>query len=168
MSDLPTRSEPDPGDTDARPRIRRRLHQLVMALCALALLGTFGMVLGPFLNDRTIEADRGRALAVVTGVGMLRTTVDFQDERGIYHSPSTGLLYPTALGEGQRVWVNYAKSDPDLVKVEHREWTLSIIPALSVGFWVLVVSGILWAGVNFFTRPRQENTKTGTGEGKSP
>ncbi|MGP6174837.1 DUF3592 domain-containing protein [Corynebacterium sp. A21] len=126
------------------------------------MLGTFGMVGGAFLNDRSIESDPGRALAVVTGVGALRTTVDFQDEEGIYHAPSTGLLYPTGLGEGQRVWVNYAKSDPDLVKVEHREWTLSIIPALSVGFWVLVVTGILWWAVNFSTRPKMKSEETDT------
>ncbi|QGU06388.1 hypothetical protein COCCU_02145 [Corynebacterium occultum] len=160
MSEIPTPVE------DARPGVRRRLHQLVLALCTLALLGTFGMVAGPFLNDRSIAADQGRALAIVTGVGALRTTVDFQDEEGIYHSPSTGLLYPTGLGEGQRVWVNYAKSDPDLVKVEHREWTLSIIPALSVGFWVLVVTAILWFSVNFFTRPKKVAGKPGTAGSK--
>lgn len=107
------------------------------------------MVIGPFLNDRTIAADPGRALAQVTDVGSFRTTVDFQDENGIFHSPATGLLYPTGLGEGQRVWVNYARTSPDLVKVEGREWTLSIIPALSVGAVATVIAGLLWLAVGF-------------------
>lgn len=139
----------------SRPRMRRRLHQLVIVLFTLAMLGSVAMVGGPFLNDREIESDPGRALATVTGVGMLRTTVDYQDGEGLYHSPPTGLLYPSELGEGQRVWVNYSKENPDLVKVEGREWTLSIIPALSVATVVLAVSAALWWTVNLFTRPRR-------------
>lgn len=135
-----------------RGRLRRRARQLVIALYVAGILGCVAMVIGPYLNDRTIEADPGRALAQVTNVGSYRTTVDFQDEKGIFHSPATGLLYPTGLGEGQRVWVNYAKSDPDLVKVEGREWTLSVIPALSVGSVVTVIAGLLWFAVGFIGR----------------
>lgn len=143
----------------SRPRVRRRLHQLVLALFVLAMLGCVAMIGGPFIHDREIESDPGRSLATVTGVGTLRTNVDFQDEEGIYHSPPTGLLYPTGLGEGQRVWVNYSKSNPDLVKVEHRKWTLSIIPALSVAAVASAVAAVLWWLVNFFTRPRRKTAE---------
>ena len=78
--------------------IARRLHQVVMALWAAAMLGTVAMVVGPALNDRAIASDPGRALATVTDTGWMRTTIDYQDEDGIYHSPPTGLLYPTGLG----------------------------------------------------------------------
>ncbi|WP_027004225.1 DUF3592 domain-containing protein [Corynebacterium halotolerans] len=132
--------------------LRRRLHQLIMALAAAGLLGCVAMVAGPMINDRTIAADPGRTLATVTAVDTFRTTVVYQDEEGIYHSPPTGLLYPTGVGEGQRVWVTYAKEDPDLVKVENRAWTLSIIPALSVAAAVAVVGGLSWWLVSFFTR----------------
>lgn len=74
---------------------RRRVRQLILVLYAAALVGMAGMVIGPFLNDRTIGANPGRALATVTDVGTLRTFVDFQDSKGIYHTPPTGLLYPT-------------------------------------------------------------------------
>ncbi len=134
------------------PRLRRRLRQLILALTTVALLGCVALVIGPALNDRAIAQDPGRALATVTAVGTFRTTVVYQDEEGIYHSPSTGLLYPTGLGEGQRVWVSYAKSDPELVKVENRAWTLSIIPALSVAGGIAVVAGLFWWAVGFFTR----------------
>lgn len=118
------------------------------------------MVIGPFLNDRTIEGNSGRALAQVTDVGSYRTTVDFQDENGIYHSPATGLLYPTGLGEGQRVWVNYAKSDPDLVKVEGRKWTLSIIPALSVAAVATAIWSVLWLGMGRIGRRSDDANET--------
>lgn len=126
--------------------VRRRVRQLLLVLYVAALVGIAGMVIGPFLNDRTIGANPGRALATVTDVGTLRTFVDFQDSEGIYHTPPTGLLYPTGLGEGQQVWVLYAKNNPDLVKVEGREWTLSIIPALSSAAAATLIAGVLWWG----------------------
>lgn len=143
----------------SRPRVRRRLHQLVIVLSTLAMLGCVAMVGGPFINDRKIESDPGRALATVTEVGVLRTTVDYQDEDGIYHSPPTGLLYPTGLGEGQRVWVTYSRENPELVKVENREWTLSIIPASSVAVVVAMVTALAWWLVNFLTRPKRESVE---------
>lgn len=132
--------------------VRRRLRQLIMLLYAVALLSCVAMVVGAAANDRAIAADPGRALATVTGVGSLRTTVEYQDREGIYHSPPTGLLYPTGLGEGQRVWVTYAQSDPDLVKVENREWTLSVIPALSLAAGSTAIAVLSWWLVSSLTR----------------
>lgn len=134
-----------------RERIRRRGRQLVLMLYAVAMLGSAAMVIGPFMNDTTINSDPGRALATVTGTDWLRTAVEYRDETGIYHSPLTGLLYPTGLGQGQRVWVAYAKTDPDLVKVEGREWTLSVIPALSVALLSTVIAALLWWAVGKIT-----------------
>ena len=85
---------------------RRRLHQLTLALYLAALVGVVAMIIGPALNDHTIATHPARALATVKDVGMLRTTVDFQDSEGIYHTPQHGLLYPSGLGEGQQVWCN--------------------------------------------------------------
>ena len=84
---------------------RRRLHQLILAVYVALIVGSVSLVVGPFLNDRAISAQPSRALATVKDVGALRTTVDFQDSDGIYHSPRQGLLYPTYLGKGQQVWV---------------------------------------------------------------
>ena len=42
------------------------------------------------------------------------------------------------------MWVLYAKSNPDLVKVEGREWTLSIIPALSSAAVATLIAGACW------------------------
>ena len=144
-----------------RENIGRRVRQLVLLLYAAALLGAVSMVIGPALNDRTINEDPGRALATVTGTSWLRTTADYRDEEGIYHSPPTGLLYPTGLGEGQRVWVTYAKSDPDLVKVEGREWTLSVIPAISVALVTTVVAAVVWWAAGRAARPRRRSPEVG-------
>ena len=40
------------------------------------------------------------------------------------------------------MWVTYAKDNPDLVKVEGREWTLSIIPSLSVALVTTVIAAV--------------------------
>lgn len=132
-----------------RPRILHRTRQGVIGAYVLALLGCAAMLLGPWINDRAIEQDPGRALATVTGVTAWRTTVEYQDEQGMYHLPATGLLYPSGLGEGQNVWVTYARTDPDLVKVEGRGWSLAVIPAASVGIAATAVAALLWwvAGV---------------------
>lgn len=124
--------------------LRKRVRQFIVALYVLACLGCAAMVIGPALNDRTIDANPGRALAEVTDVGWRRTTVDYQDAEGIFHSPPGGVAYPGGLQEGQRVWVTYAVDDPDLVKVEGREWTLALTPAISSWLVCTVVAGLLW------------------------
>lgn len=142
----------------ARPTVRRRLRQLILGLLACSLLGCAAMVGGAALNDRIIHNDPGRAMATVTGTSWFRTTVDYQDGRGVYHSPPSGLLYPTGLGEGQNVWVTYSQSNPDLVKVEGRGWMLSIIPALSVAVVCLIIAGLLWWAVSVGLRDRGDRT----------
>ncbi|WKK62283.1 DUF3592 domain-containing protein [Corynebacterium sp. P3-F1] len=119
------------------------------------MLGSVAMVAGPALNDFTISRDPGRGIATVTGVGFTHTSVEYQDEEGRFHSPQRGLLYPSGLGEGQQVWVTYAKSDPDIVKVEGRGWTLAVVPALSVGAVATVVAEAAWLAVNVLGATRR-------------
>lgn len=131
--------------------VRRRGHQLVYLLCACALLGAFALVGGAAIHDRKIESDPGRSLATVTDVSWMRTTVSYRDDHGVYHSPAEGLLYPTGLGQGQNVWVNYSRSEPELVKVEGRKWTLSIIPALSIAVVSLIIAAAAWWLISWST-----------------
>lgn len=135
-------------------RLRRRVNQLIVALYAVALLASVAMVIGPFINDMKIGADPQRALGTITGVDWMRTAVEYQDADGIYYQPSSGLLYPTGLVPGQQVWVNYAADNPELVKVEGREWTLSIIPALSVTVVSTLITGGAWWMVNYRRREK--------------
>lgn len=127
--------------------IYRRLRQAILILWVMAMIGSAAMVGGAGINDYRIHSNEGRALATVTGQTWLRTTVDFQDDDGRFHTPRSGLLYPSGLGQGQRVWVTYAKDEPTLVKVEGRMWTLSIIPALSVAAVSTIIAGAAWIGV---------------------
>ena len=110
------------------------------------------MVVGAYLNDRTINQGQGRALGRITAVTPIRTSVEFQDVTGILHTPRNGLLYPTGVAEGQRVWVTYALSDPDLVKVEGRTWRLAFVPAGSS----FVVATLIAGGV-FLVLRRAKN-----------
>ena len=128
-------------------RWHRRAHQVVLALYVFATLGCVAMVGGPALNDARIHADPGRGTATVTEAGRMRTFVEYQTEDGQLVSPPRGLLYPTGLGEGQQVWVTYAKSDPDLVKVEGRGWALALKPALSVWVVSTLVAAAGWFAV---------------------
>ena len=134
---------------------QRRLHQLIIVLYMCAMLGSVAMVAGPAYNDYMISRDPGRGIATVTGVSWTRTSVDYQDEQGQFHSPQRGLLYPSGLGDGQQVWVTYAKRDPEIVKVEGRGWTLAIVPALSVGAVSTLVAAAAWLGVNALSGKRQ-------------
>lgn len=151
-----------------RRQWRRRLHQLVATLCLAGLLGSAAMIGGAAANDHRIESDPGRALATVTGTSLLRTTVEFRDGEGLYRAPSTGVLYPTGLAEGQQVWVQYSRADPDLVKVAGRGWTLAIIPGLSVAVLVVVVTLVLWQLISFATRPKAHPHRTSTSTPRTP
>ncbi|GAB3073626.1 DUF3592 domain-containing protein [Corynebacterium aquatimens] len=132
----------------------------MLYLCAM--LGCAAMVMGPAYNDYVIGKDPGRGIATVTGVTSVRTYVEYQDDQGSYHFPQTGLLYPSGLGEGQQVWVTYARSKPDLVKVEGRTWTLSIIPALSVAVVSTVVAALAWFSVSSAFAPRKADEGEGS------
>ncbi|WP_303199967.1 DUF3592 domain-containing protein [Corynebacterium sp.] len=142
-------------------RMKRRVAQAVILLYVTAMLGSGAMLAGAGLNDYLIDKDPGRALARVTSVTKIKAIVEFQDDQGRVHSPESGLLYPTGLGAGQRVWVTYARSNPNLVKVQGREWTLAIIPTLSV---VAVINLVAAIGVFLVRRikpqPKAPRTRT--------
>ncbi|AKK04713.1 hypothetical protein CMUST_01820 [Corynebacterium mustelae] len=142
-------------------RIKRRVVQAVFVLYAVAMLGSGAMLAGAGLNDYMIDKDPGRALARVTSVTKTRAIVEFQDDQGRVHSPESGLLYPTGLGAGQRVWVTYARSNPNLVKVQGREWTLAIIPTLSTIAVINVVAviGVILAR-KITPQPKPVRTRT--------
>lgn len=148
------------------PRLRR-WHQGVLIGYMLMAVLSLGIVIGPYMNDRAISANSERALATVTSVGNLRTMVEYQDADGYYRAPSTGVLYPSDLREGQRVWVEYSREDPSLVKVEGREWTLSIIPALSVWLSSSLIAIMLWAipDIRTYQRNQQKREQQGVQDG---
>lgn len=122
----------------------RFLRQVLLFLLLCLFISCAGLVVGCVLNDRAIEQNMGQSVASVRSVELLRTTVDFVDENGDFQSPPTGLLYPVGLEEGQRVRVEYDRTDPDVVRVAGRTWTLSLIPAASIAVVGLIVAAPLW------------------------
>lgn len=150
----------EPAAEQPTPTRFRRGKQLVVAFTAFAAAVCLGMVATAALNDYRIGSDQAFATADVVNVGVLRTTVRFPDEYGVYHQPDRGLLYPIGLEAGQRVRVEYQKSEPRNVKVQGRGWTLAWIPALSSLVVAMVLSGCLW----LLVRWRENSWKAQQGE----
>lgn len=112
------------------PLQRVQLGVTVFAI-ALSILAVW-LVLAAWRNDHTIASDKGTATAEVLSAGKLRSAVSFVTPDGVTHNPRLGVLYPTNLTAGQRIDVEYARSDPDLVRVAGRNASVAVVPALSV------------------------------------
>lgn len=127
----------------------RRTVQLVLGLFVLVTAVSGMLVANSALSDWQISQDKGTAVAEVVDPGNgtfgehSKVLVRYRDESSVYHSPERGLKYPTGLRQGDRVWVEYQRSDTDNVKVQGRSWTLSILPALSVWAIGAVVIAVL-------------------------
>ncbi|MBI8990003.1 DUF3592 domain-containing protein [Corynebacterium meridianum] len=137
-----------------RDRARRRQHQLVILFWVSAMLMALAMIVGPWLNDRTIAADRAQAYATVTDAGWWRTTVEYRDESGRLRAPEGGVLYPGDLAEGSGVWVDYDRSKPDLVKVSGRDFRHAIPPALVTALVASVLAAAAWRLIAVMDRRR--------------
>ncbi|GAB2639100.1 DUF3592 domain-containing protein [Prescottella soli] len=109
----------------------RTLAGVVVAAIGISVLAVL-LVLAAWRNDRTIESNMGTATAEVLSAGSLRSAVSFVTPDGITHNPKLGVLYPTNLTAGQRIDVEYSRSDPDLVRVAGRDARVAIVPAGSV------------------------------------
>ncbi|MFX1759257.1 Uncharacterised protein [Rhodococcus gordoniae] len=109
-------------------RARRAVLVVAVAISGLAVI----LFLGALRNDLTIRSDTGTAVAEVLSAGSLRSAVSFVTPDGVTHNPELGVLYPTGLTAGQRIAVEYARSDPDLVRVTGRDARVALIPTGSV------------------------------------
>ncbi|GAB89111.1 DUF3592 domain-containing protein [Gordonia rhizosphera] len=122
------------------PTILRRT-QIVLLLVGLTVTTmAVVMVAGCHRNDTQIDAHKATVMADVVSASRLHAAVNFQTPDGQFHSPRLGLLYPTELTQGQRISVEYDATNPDLARPAGRDWTLAIIPALSVAVvgWIVV------------------------------
>lgn len=117
----------------------------------------FLLVVAAWQNDRTITSDEGRATAEVLSAGKLRSAVSFVTPDGVTHNPQLGVLYPTNLIAGQRIDVEYANSDPDLVRVSGRNASVAIVPAASV----VVVTWLIAGPVLLLLRRRERQDSSG-------
>ncbi|MFC9762656.1 DUF3592 domain-containing protein [Rhodococcus jostii] len=122
-------------------RVRRGVLVTAIGISVLAVL----LVLAAWRNDHTIQSDRGVATAEVLSAGSLRSAISFVTPDGVTHNPELGVLYPTKLTVGQRIDVEYARSDPDLVRVSGRDASVAVVPAgsLIVVTW-LIAGPLIW------------------------
>ncbi|WP_235949296.1 DUF3592 domain-containing protein [Nocardia terrae] len=114
------------------------------------------LALAAWRDDHLINSDKGVTSAEVLSAGWMRSAVIFVTPDGETHNPKTGVLYPTKLTPGERINVEYRRSDPDLVRVAGRDARVAVIPAASVIvvawavalplLWLLGSPPTLWAG----------------------
>lgn len=122
-------------------RTALRRVQIVLLSAAILITGLcVVLVAAAVRDDRTIDADRGTATAEVLSAGPRRSTISFYTTDGVNHNPPLGVLYPSELNLGDRIQVEYSRSDPELVRVAGRSAVVAILPAASVaaGTWLVV------------------------------
>ncbi|GGI93373.1 hypothetical protein GCM10011581_33060 [Saccharopolyspora subtropica] len=151
-ADSVTKSDTEGDRPVALPsRGRVRAARAVLALGVLVTVMGLSIVLACFIDDRTIEESRGRAVAEVVDTSLIRTVVRFNTDEGRVYIPPNGILYPADLQPGQLVRVEYDSRNPDLVRVAGRTAVLSLLPVASL---LAVVWAVLLPVYYFLRRPR--------------
>ena len=127
---LPIR-DPDVTDTISR-KLLRWSKITVWIIIGIVTLQSILLVAGAWRNDRQIEGNRGVAEAEVLSAGPRRSTIEFVTPDRVTYRPELGVLYPSELASGMRIYVEYDRTDPNLVRVQNRNASLAVIPAASV------------------------------------
>jgi hypothetical protein len=135
------------GETRPQRIIRWTRIGVVIAAC-LVTLSAMLLVFGAWRNDRQIERHMGVAAAEVLDAGPRRSTIEFVTPDRVTYRPELGVLYPSELDTGMRIYVEYDKNDPDVVRVQHRNASLAIIPAGSIAVvgWLIAGAALVVLG----------------------
>lgn len=149
-SALPRR-DPDVVDTTQR-KVLRWSKCAVWIIVGLVTLQSLLLVAGAWRNDRQIEHNMGVAQAEVLSAGPRRSTIEFVTPDRVTYRPELGVLYPSELAEGMRIYVEYDRSNPDLVRVQHRTAALAIIPAGSIAVVGWLIGGLVLTGLVLLER----------------
>ena len=136
-----------------RPRKIFRWARIgVLIVASLVTLQSVLLVAGAWRNDLQIQRNMGVAAAEVLSAGPRRSTIEFVTPDRVTYRPELGVLYPSELDTGMRIYVEYDKNDPDLVRVQHRNALLAIIPAGSTAVVGWVIAVILLVGLGYVER----------------
>jgi hypothetical protein len=116
----------------------------VLIVVTLVTAQSLLLVAGACRDDLAISRDMGVAEAEVLDAGPRRSTIEFVTPDRVTYRPELGVLYPSELATGMRIYVEYDKRNPNLVRVQHRTARLAIIPAGSIAVlgW-LIAAGAL-------------------------
>jgi hypothetical protein len=147
----------EPNETRSQKILRRVRVGIVIAACLVTLQSAL-LVLGAWRNDRQIERHMGVAEANVLSAGPRRSTIEFVTPDRVTYRPELGVLYPSELDTGMRIYVEYDRNNPDLVRVQHRNASLAIIPAGSIAVVGWLVAGAALFGVAFVERRMARET----------
>jgi hypothetical protein len=131
-----------------RPRIVLRWVRIaVLIVTGLITLQSVLLVAGAWRDDLAIQRNMGVAEAEVLSAGPRRSTIEFVTPERITYRPELGVLYPSELSTGMRIYVEYNKRDPNLVRVQHRNAGLAIIPAGSIAVLAWLVATVALVGL---------------------
>jgi hypothetical protein len=125
------------GRSDKPPKTTARMllrwaRIAVLIVTGLVTLQSVLLVAGAWRDDLAIQHNMGVAQAEVLSAGPRRSTIEFVTPERVTYRPELGVLYPSELATGMRIYVEYNKNDPNLVRVQHRNAGLAIIPAGSI------------------------------------
>jgi hypothetical protein len=145
------------GRSDEPPKTRARIalrwaRIAVLIVAALVTLQSVLLVAGAYRNDLAIRRNMGVAQAEVLSAGSRRSTIEFVTPERVTYRPELGVLYPSELATGMRIYVEYNKKDPNLVRVQHRNAGLAIIPAGSIAVVSWLAAAIMLAGLALLDR----------------
>jgi hypothetical protein len=108
------------------PRILAGLAGVVTVLAVFALAGAVA-------DDVAISSDEASATAeVLDGSGFARTLVRFPTPDGQLRVPQRGVYSPRGLQPGTSVRVEYARADPELVRVAGSTAFSRVLPLLGI------------------------------------
>jgi hypothetical protein len=148
-----------PGETRSQRILRRVRIGIVIAACLVTLQSVL-LVLGAWRNDRQIERHMGVAEANVLSAGPRRSTIEFVTPDRVTYRPELGVLYPSELDSGMRIYVEYDTNNPDLVRVQDRNASLAIIPAGSIAVVGWLIAGAALLAVTFVERRLNSREQT--------
>jgi hypothetical protein len=116
----------------------------VLIAASLVTLQSVLLVAGAVRNDFAIKHNMGVAEAEVLSAGPRRSTIEFVTPDRVTYRPELGVLYPSELATGMRIYVEYDKRNPNLVRVQHRNAKLAIIPAGSIAVvgWLIAAAAL--------------------------
>ena len=137
------------GRSDEPPKTRARnllrwTRIAVLIVTGLVTLQSVLLVAGAWRDDLAIDHNMGVAQAEVLSAGPRRSTIEFVTPDRVTYRPELGVLYPSELATGMRIYVEYNKNDPNLVRVQHRNAGLAIIPAGSIALvgWLIAAAAL--------------------------
>ena len=161
------------GRSDEPPKTRARIalrwvRIAVLIVTGLVTLQSVLLVAGAWRDDLAIQHHMGVAEAEVLSAGPRRSTIEFVTPERITYRPELGVLYPSELSTGMRIYVEYNKKDPNLVRVQHRNAGLAIIPAGSIAVvgWLVATAALM--GLALLDKRLDRRAEAGNGSAQPP